>query len=297
MTNVVAVFGYENTGCGPGGASTAQSVSGATLLASSSLFDSQLYRLSSPPPAAFEPFYAGWDRGNSQPAPAISISHPNGFPKKLARDDDGPILSGQDFRATWEVGKLEPGSSGSPLFSGAKRVIGPACCVSDFTCNGQWGIYGKFGGFYDQRSLGQWLDPLGLDPQGIDGHDPAEGLALVYNGGGSNPLLYRSVTPPTLGTNWVAEVDCTSLPFNVNTYILGYRQPLSGVFVSQGELLVNVGLPLLFSSFAPSVGGLATHTNPLPNNPALVGFVSYTQAVLVVGSPQILTNGIELRLR
>lgn len=297
MTNVVAVFGYENAGCGPGGASQSQTVAGATLLASSTFYDSQLYVLSSPPPPAFEPFYAGWDRGSSQPAPAIGISHPNGFPKKIARDNDGPILSGQDFRATWELGKLEPGSSGSPLFSGAKRVLGPACCVSDFTCNGQWAIYGKFGGFYEQRALAQWLDPAGQDPQGIDGYDPAQGLALAYNGAGGNPQVYRSLTPPTLGTTWMAEVATAILPTATTTVILGYRQPLGGVFVSQGEVLVNVGLPLLFSSFAAPVQQKAVHSIALPNNLALVGFRSYTQAVLVTSRPLILTNGIELRLR
>jgi hypothetical protein len=232
-----------------------------------------------------------------QPKPAISISHPNAFPKKLARDNDAPILSGQDFRATWEIGKLEPGSSGSPLFSGAKRVIGPACCVSSFNCNSQWGIYGKFGGFYDQRHLGQWLDPLGTDPQGIDGFDPAQGQAIVYDGSGANPLVFHSQTPPTLGTTWITEVDTSSFPVPTTTYVLGYRQPLAGVFVAQGELLVDIGGSLLFSSFAPSVAGVATHSSPLPNNPALVGFVAYAQAVIVARAPVVLTNGLELHLR
>jgi hypothetical protein len=297
MTNGVAVFNFENTGCGPGGASQSQTISGATLLASSTFYDSQLYLLSAAPPANFQPFYAGWDRGSSQPGPAISISHPNGFPKKIARDDDGPILSGQDFRATWELGKLEPGSSGSPLFSGAKRVIGPACCVSAFTCNGQWAIYGRFGGFYDQRNLEQWLDPLGTDPAGIDGHDPNQGQSIAYNGSGVNPHVFRSLTPPTLGTTWMAEVDASVLPGTTTTILLGYRQPFGGLFVPQGELLVDVGFPLLFSSFAVPVNGKAVHSHALPNLASLIGFTSFTQAVLVTGSPRLLTNGIELRLR
>jgi hypothetical protein len=297
MTNVVAIFNYENPVCGVAGASQSQTVSGATLLAASNNYDSQLYRLSSAPPAAYEAFFAGWDRGTRQPKPAISISHPNGLPKKIARDDDAPVQSGFDYRVTWEVGKLEPGSSGSPLFSGVKRVLGPACCVSDFNCRSQWANYGRFGGFYDQRNLGRWLDPLGTDPSGVDGFDPFNGQAFPYNGGGTNPELFVSRTPPSLGTTWVAEVDTSSLPFATTTYVLGYRQPLAGVFVPQGELLVDVGLPLLFSSFAPSIGGLATHSNPLPNNPALIGFVSYTQAVILAPAPVMLTNGLELHLR
>jgi hypothetical protein len=298
MTNVVAVFNYENPVCDvPGGSSQSQSVSGATLLAASTLFDSQLYRLDSAPPPAFQPYFAGWDRTDSPPGPALSISHPNGFPKKFARDNDAPIVSGQDFFVDWEAGKIEPGSSGSPLFSAAERVIGPACCVSGFACNAQWAYYGRFGGFYEQRNLGQWLDPAGSDPEGLDGYDPAQGLALVYNGNGGNPVIYRSVTPPTLGTTWVAEVNTATLPTTTNTLLMVYRQPLSGVMVSQGELLVNTALPLLYSSLAAPVANLAQHSAQLPNNAALIGQVFYSQAVLLTSTPRLLTNGLELRLR
>lgn len=296
MTNVVAVFGYENAGCGSGGSSQSNTVAGATLLVASNQHDSQLYVLSNPVPHAYEPFYAGWERGSAPPGPAISISHPNGLPKKIARDDDAPVLSGTNFRATWEIGKLEPGSSGSPLFSGDKRVLGPACCVSDFTCN-QWAIYGRFGLFWTQKSLGQWLDPLALDPQAIDGWDPVNGQAIPYNGSGINPIVYTSVTPPTLGTTWVAQIDTTVLPFPSTTWIVGYLGPSSGAILPQGELLVSTAGGRLFLSVAGSSGGISQHSNPIPNLPILVGQNAYTQGVLLLGTPTLLTNGLELRLR
>jgi len=297
MTNVVAVFGYENSGCSTADASQMLSLSGATLLAASNRYDSQLYRLSSTPPASFEPFYAGWDRATNPPGPGISISHPSGLPRKLARDNDAPVLNNTDFRATWELGKLEGGSSGSALFSGAKRVLGAACCVSDFDCRTQWAIYGRLGGFYDQKLLGQWLDPLGVDPTAIDGYDPFQGQAVVYDGSGANPVVYSS-SPPTVGSVWTATIDTTAVPFpNVSTWIAGYRQPAAGFFVSQGELLVDLGSPLLFTSIAPSVANVSTHTSPIPANPALIGTRVYTQAVIVLGQPLTLTNGLELRLR
>ena len=297
MTNVVAVFGYENSGCGPGGASQSRTLSGATLLANSTRYDSQLYRLNSNPPASYAPFFAGWERGSTPASPAISISHPSGFPKKLARDDDGAVASGTDFRAIWELGKLEGGSSGSPLFSGNKRVIGPACCVSDFFCNSQWGIYGQFGGFYDSRNLGQWLDPQGLDPQAFDGHDPFQGEATAYNGSGANPQLYTSVTSPTLGTNWVARVNLQSVPFTNATWILGHAAADSGLFLPQGELLIDPASTRYFRSVAPVSGGLSTHSNPIPNQPGLVGLRAYTQALIFAPGPVALTNGLELLLR
>lgn len=297
MTNVVAVFGYENAGCGPGGASQSQSISGATLLAASTRFDSQLYRLSSTPPAAFEPFFAGWERSTTPIGPGISISHPSGFPKKLARDDDAPMVSGTDFRAIWEMGRLEGGSSGSPLFSGAKRVLGPACCVSDFYCNSQWGIYGQFGGFWNQQDLEQWLDPLALDPQFFDGHDPFQGEATLSNGSGANPVLYSSLTAPTLGTTWVAAIDTSAVPGAGATWILGHASADSGLFLPQGELLVDLASPRYFLSIAASSAGLATHSNPLPNIPALVGLTVHTQALIFAPGPVLLTNGVTLLLR
>jgi len=297
MTNVVAVFGFENTGCAPGGASQSKSISGATRLATSTRYDSQLYRLSSTPPASFEPFFAGWERGTAPIGPAISISHPSGFPKKLARDDEGPVASGTDFRAIWELGRLEGGSSGSPLFSGAKRVLGPACCVSDFYCNSQWAIYGQFGGFWNQQDLEQWLDPLALDPQAFDGHDPFQGEAVAYNGSGLNPALYASGTTPTLGTTWIATLDVSAVPGAGTTWILGHAASDAGTFLPQGELLVDLASPRLFLSTAPSALGLSTHSNPIPDLPALVGLTAYTQALVFAPGPALLTNGIELLLR
>ncbi len=296
MTNVVAVFGYENVGCSMGPSSQANSISGATLLAASTRFDSQLYQLSAAPPASFQPFFAGWDRNLNQPGPAISISHPNGAPKKIARDNDTPLVNGTRYQATWEVGKLSPGSSGSPLFNGAKRVIGPACCVNDFTCNGQWGIYGRFGGFWAQKNLGQWLDPLAVDPLSLDGFDPFQGQAIVYNGSGANLVLYSSTTPPTLGTTWNAALSTASFPGATETWIFGYLAPSSGTFLPYGELLVDSSSPKAFTSIAPSAGGVSLHSNALPNLPALIGLELYTQGLLL-GGPILLTNGIELRLR
>lgn len=296
MTNVVAVFDYENAGCSMGPSSQSKSISGATLLAASTRFDSQLYRLSSAPPASFEPFYAGWDRNLNQTGLTISISHPGGAPKKIARDNDAPLVNGWRYQVTWEVGKLTPGSSGSPLFNSSKRVIGPACCVSDFGCGGQWAMYGRFGGFWAQRDLDQWLDPLGADPTSFGGFDPFQGRATVYNGGGGNPLLYSSTTPPTLGTTWNAAVDTASYPGVTSTWVFGYLAPSSGTFWPYGELLVDINSPKAFKSIAPAAGGISLHANALPNLPALIGVELFTQGLLL-GGPILLTNGIELELR
>jgi len=295
MTNGVAVFGYENPACGSGGASQANTISGATLLANSTQFDSQLYLLSAPPPSSFLPFYAGWDRSTNPPGPAISISHPSAQPKKIAGSGAAPTRNGTRFQAIWDYGKLEPGSSGSPLFCGTKRVIGPACCVSDFTCNGQWALYGRFGGFWQQQNLAQWLDPLNANPQTLDGLDLSPAQALPYNGSGVNPSIYASTTLPALGTTWQASIDTSSLPSTSTTWIFGHVAPSAGSFTPWGELLVTS--TRLFVSIAPTGGGVSLHSNSIPNLPALAGQTAWTQGLLLGPGPLLLTNGVELRLK
>jgi hypothetical protein len=296
MTNVVAVFGYENLGCGTGGATQANTISGATLLASSSRWDSQLYLLSASPPRSFMPFFAGWDRATTQPPPAISISHPSGLPKKIARDNDRPSLNGTKWQVIWETGKIMPGSSGSPLFSGIKRVIGPACCVSEFTCN-QWANYGRFGGFYDRLNLGRFLDPLGTDPMGIDGFDPFHGQFRERSGNPPGLPIYVSRTPPIVGKVWKATIDTSEYPGATSTWIVGYPAPGSGTSTRWGELMVDTHGPRCFSSKALVLGGVSRHAYPIPNDPALIGRVVYSQGLIFGPQPLALTNGVVLQLR
>ncbi len=295
MTNAVVVFEYENATCNGGGASNSKSVSGATLLAASASFDSQLYLLNQAPPASYHPFYAGWDRSNNaQPKPGISISHPAGLPKKIAIDRQDPQDWGTQWAGIWEVGEILGGSSGSPFFNGEKRVIGPACCVSSFTCVNQTTFYGKLQRFWNNQSLAQWLDPLGTGAARIDGYGPFDPLATVTNGSGGNPEIYTS-TLPELGASWTGTVDTSTLPSAVSTVLVAYEGGSSGSVFSFGELLVDLASPKLFQSTEPVSGGLSSHTATLPSDPALAGSVAHTQAVVLGGGPQA-TNGVVLTL-
>jgi hypothetical protein len=296
MNNALAVFGYERTSCGSGTSSPANTVAGATLRAASGDWDSRLYQLSSPPPAGYEPYYAGWDRRGVQPGPAISISHPSGLPKKIAIDTGAPVNSGRQWLVTWETGKIEGGSSGSPLFNGEGRVIGPACCVSDFNCGSQFVFYGRFNGFWANQGLAAWLDPLATGQTTLDGFDPHNGAALPYNGSGANPSVYTSTRPPTVGTNWTAEIDANLQPGATSAWIVAHPAASSGTNLPFGELLVDLSTQRLFVSKSPVLGGLSSHANAIPNDPALVNVTAFTQGVILGGGVR-LTNGVELRLR
>jgi hypothetical protein len=229
-------------------------------------------------------------------SPGISISHPSGLPKKIARDNTAPQDNGLNWVVDWEVGKIEPGSSGSPLFSGHKRVLGPACCVTAFSCR-QLVFYGNFGRFYADRNLGQWLDPLDQDPEFMDGIDPHFAYAVAYLGSNSNPYVYKSTSRPALGTTWTAEISAYSLPSATSTWISAYPAPSSGTFVAQGEILVDTSMPRVFHSVAGVSAGLSMHASTIPNRASLVGRVYYTQGLVLDTVPLSLTNGVELHLR
>lgn len=297
MTNVVAVFDYERTGCGTGPSPQSRTISGATLLAESSTYDSQLYRLSSAPPASYKPFYAGWDRNPVQSIGAVSISHPSGLPRKYAREDQKPRTKTTRFEVSWDLAHIEGGSSGSPLFNAQRRVIGPACCVDNFTCGNQISWYGRFDRFYDVGNLGQWLDPLGTDPLSIDGFEPFRGQAVSYNGSDYNPVVFFSTSRPSLGSTWTATIDGSFIGLPMMTSIVFHTAPRAGVFLGAGELLVDYATPRLYTSYKASGGGIALHSNGIPNLPSLIGLTVYTQGILNVGGSRFFTNGMALHLK
>ena len=218
------------------------------------------------------------------------------MPKKISIDDSAPINTGNQWVAIWETGKLEGGSSGSPLFNGQQRVIGPACCVSDFFCGSQFAMYGRFRLFWSNNGLAQWLDPVGTNALALDGHDPFNGTAHPYNGSGANAVVYTSTTPPTAGTTWNAEIDAGGHPGALSGWIVAHAGSSAGTFSPWGEFLVDLATQRYFISKAPVVGGLSTHSNAIPNDPMFVNVTAFTQGVIVGGGVE-LTNAIELRLK
>jgi len=123
-------------------------------------------------------------------------------------------------------------------------------------------------------------------------------LATVRNGRGINTDIYRNVTLPVLGTDWIAEIDGGSIGSSGLTYVFGYADPLDpGLLTSFGELLVDPASPWAFTSVAGDASGLSRHTIPIPFDLGFVGISLGTQGLLgnMYGS-LILTNAIDLVL-
>jgi hypothetical protein len=192
--SVVVYWNYENSTCRPpgsgasGGAgdgSLSQFTSGSTLRANYSPSDFALIELSSEPPQAFEVFYSGWDRSSADFASIVAIHHPNTDEKRISFEYDPTTTTsylgnavpgdGTHIRITdWDLGTTEPGSSGSPIYDPAQRIVGQlhggyASCTSQTS---DW--YGRVsvswtGGGTASTRLSNWLDPLGTAPMAIDG--------------------------------------------------------------------------------------------------------------------------------
>jgi len=196
--SLVVYWNYENSTCrapgspasgGAGDGSLAQFNTGSFFRASYSPSDFTLVELDDAINPAFDVSYAGWDATGATGTTAIAIHHPNTDEKRISFEDqpttttsylsntvpgDGTHVRVED----WDLGTTEPGSSGSPLFNQAHRVVGQlhggfASCTSQTS---DW--YGKVsvswtGGGTSSTRLRNWLDPdstgtLVLDTVSLD---------------------------------------------------------------------------------------------------------------------------------
>ena len=139
VSTVTAYFNMQSDTCGVNNDGRVdQNRAGGTFLARDSNSDFTLFTLASPPAAAFNVYYAGWDaRSDVAPQSGVTIHHPSGDEKKISvystagrKVDDQTIGTGSQsftvdsWEVTWSRGTTEGGSSGSPLWNQAKQVVG-----------------------------------------------------------------------------------------------------------------------------------------------------------------------------
>lgn len=180
---LIACFNYEYATCNGGQIRDSLSLSGARLLAHSSVSDFSLLLLSETPPNSAKPYYAGWDASARSPKSGVGIHHPQGTPKCISTESDPPrnqkIAIQWDEGVTsnanthWQVqfnkGGTEAGSSGSPLFDDNHRVIGQLHGGDEYTS-----YYGKLSlswnyNSYKSLQLAAWLDPNKTNTRVLDG--------------------------------------------------------------------------------------------------------------------------------
>ncbi len=103
--------------------------------------------------------------------------------------------------------------------------------------------------------------------------------SVFRNGSGVNPACFIAA-PPVIGTQWLASVDSGAVAGATLTIILARTQPIPGILLAAGELLIDPSSGLLFNSFASATGGLDQHTFSVPNDLSYLGNEGHLQAFL-----------------
>ena len=207
----VFLFNYESPSCFGENGPVSMSVSGCDTIAVGDSIDFSLVKLSVPPPVSFDVYYAGWDRSDFQTSGSTTIQHPWGDVKKISFDHDIPSTPAHqgdvpyadlwDYHyfsywwiRHWDIGSTEQGSSGSPLYNDAQRIIGllsggVAQCGDSIGYDAETGrviynnalnyddYYTKLGVAWDYYgdagpSLKPWLDPGQTGAASIGGYQP-----------------------------------------------------------------------------------------------------------------------------
>lgn len=166
----IFMFNYESPVCTNQNGPTNMTVSGSTLLGSSSTSDFALLLLNETPPESYNVHYAGWDISGSTPSIPVGIHHPSGDIKKISFDYDNASNSGSFWDVdSWDDGTTEPGSSGSPLFDGlTHRIIGQLYGGVASCTNFGYDTYGKTSVSWN-LGLSSYLDPYNVGLTSLDG--------------------------------------------------------------------------------------------------------------------------------
>jgi len=234
-TTSVFRFKFWKPSCGTGNPlSPYQEYTGANLRAQYRPSDFALLELTARP-INFNLYYAGWDRTTAQASNATCIHHPMGDAMKISYAQNpatavtwpgfsSPTGALDHWRVTFNQGIVQHGSSGSPLFNPSKRIVGQLhgnqnnICAqgnNDCFCNQQVpvGEYGKFDVSWDRAGassanrLRDWLDPLGANPNYLDGiNEPyiSGPITLYYSG-----TEYTLNDPPAGTLTWGVTGDFT----------------------------------------------------------------------------------------
>jgi hypothetical protein len=145
-------------------------------------------------------------------------------------------------------------------------------------------------------------DPSGpLDPDGTRADMGAlffpqfPAAVAVRNGTGVNPVSYRSVLRPVIGSTWTASVDATAHGFPVASVVLLGSTRAATVPRPGGELLLDLGAQTFLLGARVPAGGVAVFSLALPQDHALGGLTLATQALLV-GPGIDFSNALDLTL-
>jgi lysyl endopeptidase len=199
-------FNYESPDCESVDVPI-QSISGASLVATSENLDFVLLRLSDDIPEDYNVYYSGWDARGIAPQSSYVLHHPEGDIKKISIDEDAATVStytdpNMDKNTHWlildyETGSTENGSSGSGLISNENYLVG-TLTGGGATCSDQiYDYYQMFSHDYNDypdsvNQLQYWLDPNNtnkLTCKGINAKDEFRNSAQILTNISASDIL------------------------------------------------------------------------------------------------------------
>jgi hypothetical protein len=195
--NWLFLFNHEAPNCADNGssvsASISQSVFGAFVRSIDDVglpkSDYLLLELDAWPETlkGYGAVYAGWETSEYDAFMSpftVGIHHPVGDVKKISKDNNPPVsdVNSYFWNVSWDQGITEQGSSGSPLFNSAHKIIGQLN-GGQSKCSNQTGIdrYGKFSKSFDNGSFRGILDPLYTMVSSLGSYNPSKVGEHCYN--------------------------------------------------------------------------------------------------------------------
>ncbi|MCL4116874.1 UNVERIFIED_CONTAM: hypothetical protein GTU68_060625 [Idotea baltica] len=174
--SVVVYWNYQQTTCRTPGSATSGGIgdgprnmfnSGIQLLSEFDNSDMALFLLDDPVAPEVDAYFAGWDATGAILDSAICVHHPQAEEKRISFDYEPsvPFFSNQFYRVLdWNEGTTESGSSGAPLFSTDRLIVGQLNGGAASCGNEEYDDFGMVaisweGGGTPETSLKSWLDP------------------------------------------------------------------------------------------------------------------------------------------
>ncbi len=223
--SMVIYWNYENSTCRvPGSPQSGQNGNGSRDQFNSGVLlrgtsgggtsggpDWTIVETDDPIPPEYAVYLNGWDRRDRATPSAIAIHHPGVEEKRISFENDPTSIdsylgrpnnpAGTHLKVTdWDLGTTEGGSSGSPLFSPEKRVVGQlsggfASCSSQ---TADW--YGRMARNMTTGAQA-FLDPGNTGVPFIDGKEAGEALFGSMTATPASTTPGETVTLTTTVTN------------------------------------------------------------------------------------------------
>ncbi|MFH0946181.1 MAG: hypothetical protein V2A76_13355 [Planctomycetota bacterium] len=297
LSNAIFYFNYQNVVCGTFGVGNVGTVHGSQLSVIDGLNDTQLVILTEPIPASYGVYYNGWDATGATPPNTVTIHHPQGEPKKISKDNDAPVKSGNSWRILrWDLGATEGGSSGSPLFDPAGRFVGQLWGGLASCSNPVDDYYRRFELSY--QTLWWALDTAGTGRQVLDGYDPnACGLPTTFGAGEIGSLGTRAQLGSIGGLPKVGNSSFAVTLTGVLPNVLGIAMAGQGTGTlvrPYGTILIDYPRFIWSYYMTDATGGYTTH---FPVTTGMAGETWYMQFAAQdpgFGGGVQLSDGIEI---